>query len=559
MDRMSDTVVASASDLVAFVACPHVTTLDLMVSSGELEAPERTDPMMELLQGRGLEHEKAHLERYRSAGVSVADVAATTGRTPAGGATNREQLLADRAQATLDAMHRGNDVIFQATFFDRSGAIWWRGHADFLKKVPTNTVLGEWGYEPEDTKLSTHPSAWAALQLCFYADLLATSQGRDVEAIHIVLGSGETVSLRVDELSAYFRMVRHNFGRAIGHPSSTYPLPNDHCRVCRWAARCHKQWEDDDHLIRVANLTVEQAKKLQAAGVPTLTALADSPSTLTVRGIGDDTLFRLRRQAHLQRIAVPGEPPPWEFVEPFEAGMGLTALPAPDPGDVFYDIEGHPYAVPGGLEYLHGLEWIERGQPTFNGWWAFDESQERALFERLIDFIVDRRRRHPGMHVYHYAPYEVTALKRLMSKYGTREQEMDDLLRGEVFVDLYRVVRQGIRVGTRSYSIKRLEPLYMGPRDDGISDGGSSIVEFERWLQTGDRTILDEILAYNMDDVASNRLLRDWLEARRTEALPLGLPVERPEVRTEPATPMDPTLAALIGRLNENRHLGAER
>ena len=40
------------------------------------------------------------------------------------------------------------------------------------------------------------------------------------------------------------------------------------------------------------------------------------------------------------------------------------------------------------------------------------------------------------MHVYHYAQYEITALKRLMGRYGTREDELDDLLRRGVFVDL---------------------------------------------------------------------------------------------------------------------------
>ena len=30
-----------------------------------------------------------------------------------------------------------------------------------------------------------------------------------------------------------------------------------------------------------------------------------------------------------------------------------------------------------------------------------------------------------------------------MGRYGTREEELDDLLRREVFVDLYKVVRAG--------------------------------------------------------------------------------------------------------------------
>lgn len=554
MDQMSNTPVASASDVVAFVSCPHVTTLDLAVARGDLSAPERDDPMMELLRGRGLEHERSHLDRYIGDGVTVAQIDDSNG--PSGSkkpGQSREDSLAQRSDATRAAMRSGADVIFQATFFDRSGTIWWRGHADFLRKVNQESALGQWAYEPEDTKLSTHPSAWAVLQLAFYAEQTAAAQGADVGSVHIVLGSGETATIRLDDVGAYFRMVKKNFSDAVLSPGETRPLPNDHCRVCRWAARCHGEWEEADHLVRVANLTVDQAKKLEQAGVRTLADLATSGPDLTVRGIGDETLRRLQQQARLQHMATPGAPPPWELVQPFELGMGLASLPAPDPGDVFYDIEGHPYAGRGGLEYLHGLEWLENGLPHFEGWWAFDEAQERAVFEKIIDFIVARRQRFPGMHVYHYAPYEVTALKRMMSKYGTREQEMDDLLRGEVFVDLYRVVRQGVRVGTRSYSIKRLEPLYMPPRGDGIGDGGSSIVEFERWLQTRDQKILDDILEYNQDDVVSNRLLRDWLEERRSEALEHGLPSDRPVATAAPDQRVDPDLAALIAQLNVGR------
>jgi predicted RecB family nuclease len=148
---------------------------------------------------------------------------------------------------------------------------------------------------------------------------------------------------------------------------------------------------------------------------------------------------RLRTQARLQMESQPDEPPLVEPVLPIEADMGLAGLPEPDPGDLFYDIEGHPYVGDHGLEYLHGIGWEdEPGQLHFEGWWAHTALVERLVFEQLIDFIVDRRRQYPNMHVYHYAPYETTAIGKLMGRYGTREDDVDDLLRGEVFVDLYR-------------------------------------------------------------------------------------------------------------------------
>ena len=77
-----------------------------------------------------------------------------------------------------------------------------------------------------------------------------------------------------------------------------------------------------------------------------------------------------------------------------------------------------------------------------------------------MDMVMERLERFPDLHIYHYAAYEPTALKRLAGRYDTRIDELDRLLRGKVFVDLYRVVRQGLRASVESYSIKKMEPFY---------------------------------------------------------------------------------------------------
>ena len=141
------------------------------------------------------------------------------------------------------------------------------------------------------------------------------------------------------------------------------------------------------------------------------------------------------------------------------------------------------------------------------------------------------------MHVYHYAAYEPSAMKRLMGRHATREEEVDELLRGGVMVDLFRAVRQGLRASVESYSIKKLEALYGFTREVDLRDAGSSIVAFEEWLELGegDRPtsgILERIERYNRDDVVSNARLRDWLEERRSDLAQLsGQPVPRPAER----------------------------
>ncbi|HEX7353717.1 MAG TPA: TM0106 family RecB-like putative nuclease, partial [Mycobacteriales bacterium] len=257
--------------------------------------------------------------------------------------------------------------------------------------------------------------------------------------------------------------------------------------------------------------------------------------------IGLPSRKRLQRQAYLQMAERRTGTPQYELLDP-EPGLGLLRLPEPDPGDVYLDFEGDPWANGGeGREYLAGL-WDRGGR--FTTWWAHDDDEEKALTR---DLLVDLNRRldaHPGMHVYHYAPYERSALARLTQRHGVAEAEFDRLLRGGVLVDLYAVVRQGLRISKESYSIKKMEAFYWGhirqvhSTDDGVADALSSVVQYEKWLlDRDDQAILDAIAAYNRDDVRSTHDLHAWLEERRAE-----LCRERGEQFERPAPPQPVSL-----------------
>jgi uncharacterized protein len=157
-----------------------------------------------------------------------------------------------------------------------------------------------------------------------------------------------------------------------------------------------------------------------------------------------------------------------------------------------------------------------------------------------VDTILDRLERDPGMHVYHYGGYESGALKRLMQRHATREDEVDRLLRGKTLVNLYdHVIRSAIRASVESYSIKKIEKFYLPEREGGITDAGFSVVEYERWMESGDQGILDAIAAYNRDDCVSTLGLRDWLEERRIEAGPLFPDGVVPRPSPEPGDPTE--------------------
>jgi uncharacterized protein len=264
-------------------------------------------------------------------------------------------------------------------------------------------------------------------------------------------------------------------------------------------------------------MRADHRETLREHGITTLAALAACTADDLPRSIGRATRERLTHQASLQLWERQHHQPRYDLLPP-APGLGLLRLPPADPGDLYLDFEGDPYAEGGeGREYLAG---IGDTQGDFTPLWAHDRAQEKQLTSDLVDRFLEQWRAHPGMHIYHYAPYETTALKRLVARHGVREAELDQLLRGERFVDLYAVVRQGMRISKGSYSIKKMEAFYWGHirnNNPDVADAMSSVIAYERWSEQPDETTLPQIEAYNRDDVLSTLDLHRWLEQRLPE------------------------------------------
>jgi uncharacterized protein len=502
MQELEGRLVLSASDLTRFTACRHLTLLDREVAAGRRPPPQHADEALELLFRRGDEHERAHLERLRREGREV--VAISPDGTDAGALRRAEE-------ATVEALARGVDVVHQATFFDGR----WRGHADFLFRRDDRPGRWGWSYDIADTKLAQRLKVPALLQMATYGERLAVLQGIEPACLTVIAGDGEQHAYRYADCAAYARLVREQLVAAVAdaHPLGT-PEPVEHCPQCRWQPTCQQQWRREDHLSLVAFMRRDHARALREAGIPTLHALGTRPADELPAAIGMTSRVRLAQQARLQLAERETGTPRYELLDP-QPGRGLARLPAPSPGDVFFDIEGDPFVGDDGLEYLLGT--LDAG--GFRPFWATEPAAEQQAFEDLVDALITAWDRDLGMHVYHYAPYEPTRLKALAARYDTRGPEVDRLLRGERLVDLYTVVRQGLRVSTESYSIKKLERFYWNDeeRSGGVSDALGSVVAFERWLLDRDDALLEDIERYNANDCESTRALRDWLEQRRAE------------------------------------------
>jgi uncharacterized protein len=519
-------LVLSATDLSSFLNCRHRTALELGEARGKRSRPYFHDSVLEALFARGLEHERRYVESLQTPGRHIVHLGDLKDRTEA-------------VVGTLNAMRSGADAIVQSALQDGN----WYGRPDVLLKIQASSAFGGWAYEVADTKLARETRGGTILQLGLYSEMLAHVQGCPAERFYVVTPDARDPvhAYRVDDYAAYLRLIRGQLEETIGEDdqvlgAANYPEPVDHCDVCPWSSVCSQKRRVDDHLSLVAGISRLHRRELETRDIRTLAALAAMPLPLPFkpsRG-ASATFERVREQARVQLLARETRLPVCEIIHPVELEKGLCQLPEPSPSDLFLDLEGDPFAGEGGREYLFGIVSLREGaEPVYRALWAEGEQEEHAAFDSIMSLIMEAWERDPGAHVYHYAPYEPSAFKRLSCRYAAREQDVDRLLRAGRFVDLYHVVRQGLRAGVERYSIKNMEQFYDFTRSVQLFDANRSLRVMEQGLELGRLDMVtpevrSAVEGYNADDCISTLRLRDWLETQRAGVIGRGIDVPRP-------------------------------
>ncbi len=552
--------------------------------------PDEHDEEADLAARRGIEHERAHLASLRQRHSDLAEI------SDGNSAFETTQL----------AMSNGASVIYQGEL----RANGWRGISDFLHKKDGDSNLGDFHYEPWDTKLARSAKPYFLLQMSAYAEMLEAMQGLRPESLGFVLGDGAEKLFRTADVWHYYQRLKRSF-EAFHQSWSRDARPNPALEKSwgRWTTEAERHLRETDDIKLVAGITQSQCVRLREAGISTVAGLAtrgaDSSTSLgmthaepyqpstplgtthaepcqpstplgtthaepchsersaqraveesapsAVPRISRSTYEKLREQAAMQMGTRTKGSIQWKLrpVDEERPRRGLALLPPASRNDIFFDIEGFPYATDG-LEYLLGVVTVDTGTPVFRDWWSHDEREEKTAFESFIDFAYARWQEDPTLHIYHYAAYERTAICRLMGKYGTREFQVDELLRNEVLVDLYTVTLQGLCIGTESYSLKYIEPLYMGARTGDVKTAGGSVVEYQRWIDANESPdpsqspILGAIRDYNRIDCESTVGLRDWLLDRQKDAGLSWLPPAPPNEPSAELTEVDQLASDLL-------------
>ena len=494
----------SPTDLNNFVSCKYIIKNSLLAKDLNLKKKEITaDQRLRIEHGN--KHEENHLQILKKKNKKNITI-------------DPKQPSQKKFKDTIHALKKGYDLIYKAYLRDGD----FGGELDFLLKTKDKSNLGNYSYEVYDTKVTKNLKPKHVLQITGYSYILGKAQGLVPVKMYLIDGSGNYNSYKVSEFIDYFLYTKKNFEEFAPQAKkiNLYPEKCSHCKFCDWAEECEKIWVKDNYINQVCGIKSSQIIKLKKEKITTIESLAKADPNKIKAKINLTTKIKLNKQAKLQEEKRITKLSKYVFNET-QQDKGFYKMPKPNEGDLFYDIEGLPQANNRNFEYLHGIYFNSGGKSKFKYFVVkdYNKNDEKKIFEDLINFFDVHFKKYPDAFIYHYNDYEKKALRELASEYSSKFPKgnnlIDNLLRREKFVDLYRVVSQCMQTSEKDLSLKTIEKFYRKDRSANIKSADDSIRLFDNWASTGNQKLMDDIISYNEEDCMSTFDLREFLIKER--------------------------------------------
>jgi uncharacterized protein len=536
-------------DLMRATTCKHCTAISVLRGLKVPQVLQAIEPY--------LEHEQTLAMKYGNLYEDdlVGELKASLGDELVAEPQLPEMAsMADRSAATIGLMRRGIPVIYQGALEHNTRVTVFRGKPDFLVHQDWDLAFedgkltarkmretsGAYGYTAWDAKYASNAKPNYALQVALYISALESAGWKATDAQHgVILGDRSLEAFSEAEVVPVMELARLELDRTIDSFVAMWDAHKvdefletftwscsrkSFCDICEYPDLCDLKRHENDDLLLVHNINGSQVEKLRGAGIHSVAQLGAAPSEARPANLDENIFNRLRAQAQEQTLSkATGEPVSFLLPDPM-----LQYLPPANPGDIYFDMEGFPYyKQKGGLEYLFG-NWTPEGE--FVDFWAHSREEEASAFVQFMNWALARLERHPGAHIYHYASYEQSALRKLASRHGVMEQAVTQLEQTGRFIDLATFVRKSLVIGQESYSIKYLERYYGFKRTADVKKAADSVDGYDQWLElkaiaADESRTLDErqaaeaeaaqVLAdlklYNKEDVISTKALYDWL------------------------------------------------
>lgn len=466
MQAMERSAPLTGSDFYRFFQCPHWPYWERFGN------PEDRRPLTKEEEKRladGLAHERDIVTRQYGTPDDLGSI------------KDPEQAFAK----TLELMRAGVPVIYQGWLIDGD----WSGKPDLLERHPGKSLFGDYFYVPVDVKRAHELKKQHMCQLSFYATLLERIQGHFPTHPAIINGDGDRLAFDASAFQDEFASIVEQLER-IRSGEMPAPVYRKSCKdTSPWGAACLRLAESRRDIALLFNVDVKKLKALRSLGILTIddAAILDVESLEgRIPGLTRNALEAVRRQAEsLVHDSVMIRKP---FLDPT---MGL---------EIHFDIESYP---PLDLDYLFGF-WVDGSYKAFVAKTAEDEKRMWKDFLSWVGTLPER------YTVYHYANYEITRLSVLARRYGDEENQDLERFRNSM-VDLKEVVREHAVFPLHFYSLKAIAKFLGFAWEGDVKGGGESVLAYEQWLESSDRSILDAIIQYNREDVQATAHVLAWM------------------------------------------------